>query len=282
MLIDLHTHSNASDGTDSPEDLVRAAAGAGLDVIALTDHDTFAGSAEATLAGVTLGVSVVTGVEISCAHNGISLHMLGYWPNTQHPGLASELDKNRDDRVPRAREMVRLLAEAGHEITWEQVQAQVAEGATIGRPHLADALVAEGIVKDRDEAFATLLHNDSAFYVKHQVTDPVEAIRLVAAASGVTVFAHPGAGRRGRLVDDSVIEELAAAGLAGLEVDHPDHDAAARAHYRGLAGELGLIPTGSSDYHGTGKLQGLGAYTTDPDQFVALQARRVLSGSSDD
>ncbi len=272
MRIDLHTHSSASDGTDRPADLVRAAAAAGLTTVALTDHDTFAGIDEALAAGTAYGVEVVPGVEISCAVNGISLHLLGYWPDRTHPELATELLLNRDDRIPRAKEIVRRLAAAGYAITWADVEGHVAEGATVGRPHIADTLVSAGVVPDRDAAFADLLNARSPYYATHHATDPVEAIGLVAAAGGVTVFAHPGAGKRGRLVSDDVVEELAAAGLAGLEVDHPDHDDDARAHYADLARSLGLLATGSSDYHGTGKLQGLGENTTDPEVFAALRA----------
>ncbi len=269
MRIDLHTHSTASDGTDRPADLVRAALGAGLDVVALTDHDTLSGLSEAQ--SVAAGaIQLIPGVEISCVNQGISLHLLGYWPDPQHPALSAELELNRDDRVPRAQEMVRQLAEAGYPITWADVERQISPGATVGRPHLADALVARGVVPDRDAAFADLLHNDSSFYVSHHATEPAEAIRLVTAAGGVVVFAHPGAGRRGRLVSDQVIADLATVGLAGLEVDHPDHDVQARLHYGALAKELGLVGTGSSDFHGTGKLQQLGACTTDPDALARL------------
>ncbi len=279
MRIDLHTHSTASDGTDRPAALVRAAAEADLDVVALTDHDTFAGLHDAAVAGTELGVEVVPGVEISCAIDGISLHLLGYWCDADHADLAGELLLNRDDRVPRAQEIVRRLAGAGHPITWSDVESEVSAGATVGRPHIADALVRLGVVPDRDAAFADLLHNDSPFYATHHATDPVTAIRLVRAAGGVAVFAHPGAGRRGRLVSDGVVESLAAAGLSALEVDHPDHDEDARAHYRGLAESLGLLVTGSSDYHGTGKLQGLGACTTDPDVFSELSSRAAPGDS---
>jgi 3',5'-nucleoside bisphosphate phosphatase len=279
MRIDLHTHSTASDGTDRPAALVHAAAEAELDVVALTDHDTFAGLPDAEVAGQELGVDVVPGVEISCAIDGISLHLLGYWCDPKHADLAAELSLNRDDRVPRAQEIVRRLADAGHPVTWSDVEAEVTAGATVGRPHIADALVTLGLVPDRDAAFADLLHNDSPFYATHHATDPVEAIRLVRAAGGVAVFAHPGAGRRGRLVSDQVVEFLAAAGLSALEVDHPDHDEEARAHYRRLAGSLELLVTGSSDYHGTGKLQGIGACTTDPDVFSELSSRAAPTGS---
>ncbi len=273
MLIDLHTHSRVSDGTDSPAELVRRAAASGMDVVALTDHDTLAGTPEAIAAGVEVGIDVVPGVEISCAIDGISLHLLGYWPDPDLPALAAELSLNRDDRVPRAKEIVRRLAEADYPIRWEDVEAQTSRGATVGRPHIADALVARGVVPDRDAAFADLLHNDSRFYATHHATDPVDAIQLIAEAGGVSVFAHPGAGRRGRVVDDAVVETLASAGLVGIEVDHPDHDEQARAHYADLAANLGLLTTGSSDYHGTGKLQGLAACTTDPVVFAELRAR---------
>ncbi len=273
MLIDLHTHSRVSDGTDSPTELVYRAAQAGIDVVALTDHDTLAGTREAIKAGAEAGVEVVPGVEISCAIDGISLHLLGYWPDPNDTDLDAELLLNRDDRVPRAKEIVRRLVAAGHDISWDDVEAQIGAGATVGRPHIADALVAQGVVPDRDAAFADLLHNNSPFYATHHATDPVKAVQLVAAAGGVSVFAHPGAGRRGRLVDDGVVETLAAAGLAGLEVNHPDHDAEARAHYSSLASQLGLLATGSSDYHGTGKLQGLAACTTDPAVYAELAAR---------
>ena len=278
MGIDLHTHSNVSDGTDRPAELVRAAAAAGLTTIALTDHDTLAGVDEAVGAGTAAGVDVVPGVEISCAHDGISLHLLGYWPDPAHPALAAELLLNRDDRIPRAQEIVRRLADAGYPITWADVEAHITAGATVGRPHIADTLVTLGVVPDRDAAFATLLSDGSPFYATHHATDPVEAVRLVTAAGGVTVFAHPGAGRRGRLVTDDVVATLAAAGLAGLEVDHPDHDLAERAHYGDLARSLGLLATGSSDYHGTGKLQGIGACTTDPEVFAALRDRVPAGG----
>lgn len=280
MRIDLHTHSSVSDGTDTPGELVRAAAAAGLDVVALTDHDTLAGVEAARAAAEPYVLEVVPGVEVSCVVDGISLHLLGYWPDPAHPGLAAELALNRDDRVPRAQEIVRRLAAAGHPITWDDVLRHVADGATVGRPHVADTLVDLGVVPDRDTAFATLLHNESPFYVTHHATDPAEAVRLVAAAGGATVFAHPGAGRRGRLVDDDVVVRLAAAGLAGLEVDHPDHDEVARAHYRVLAAELGLLTTGSSDYHGTGKLQGIGACTTAPEVFEALRDRAARGSAA--
>lgn len=272
VLIDLHTHSNASDGTDDPASLVRAAREAGLDVVALTDHDTVRGWAEAA-AALPAGLTLVPGAEISCALRGVSLHLLAYLFDPRDEALAEEMGLAYDDRVPRAQEIVRLLAEAGYPVAWQDVMDRTEPGATVGRPHIADALVAAGVVADRDAAFADLLHSHSRFYVRHYAADPVRAVRLVRAAGGVPVFAHPAASRRGRTVGDDVIAELAEAGLAGLEVDHRDNAPEDRARLRGLARELGLLVTGSSDYHGEGKPNRLGENTTDPDVFDALVAQ---------
>ena len=272
VLIDLHTHSSASDGTDSPGALMQAARDAGLDVVALTDHDTTQGWAEAATV-LPDGLTLVPGAEISCAVGGVSLHLLAYLFDPDDEALAAEMARAADDRVPRAREIVRLLAEAGHPVEWQDVVDQTEPGATVGRPHIADALVAAGVVPDRDAAFADLLHNASPFYVRHYAVDPVRAVRLVRAAGGVPVFAHPAAARRGRTVGDDVIAELAAAGLAGLEVDHRDNPAEDRERLRGLARELGLLVTGSSDYHGTGKPNRLGEHTTAPEVLEAIVAQ---------
>lgn len=269
MRIDLHTHSTASDGTDSPAELVLAAAVAGLDVVALTDHDTFSGFAAAAAADVA-GVRLVPGVEVSCVAGDVPFHLLAYGCDPLDPALGAELALNRDDRVPRAMEITRRLGAAGFPLTWEDVLAQVPDGATVGRPHLADALVAAGVVRDRDEAFATLLPDGSPYVVGHHYVDHRAIVGLVRRAGGVAVVAHVGASSRGRLISDDVVEELAADGLVGIEVDHPDHDFSTRERLRLLAKRLGLLPTGSSDYHGTGKKQGLGAETTEPAVFEAL------------
>jgi 3',5'-nucleoside bisphosphate phosphatase len=281
VLIDLHAHSSASDGTDSPADLVAAAAEAGLDVVALTDHDTFTGWDDALAAAAARsGVRVLPGVEMSCALDGISLHVLGYLPDPTYGPLVDELARTRGDRVPRAREIVRRLAADGYPLSWQDVLAQVGPEGTVGRPHIADALVAAGVVASRDEAFDGLLHDRSRYYVRHYAADPLRAIRLVREAGGVSVFAHPAASSRGRVVTDDAIARMAAAGLAGLEVDHPDHDQAARLHLRGLAGELGLLTTGSSDYHGAGKAARLAQETTAPEVYEALLARVSGDGAA--
>jgi predicted metal-dependent phosphoesterase TrpH len=275
--IDLHTHSSASDGTDSAGDLVRAAAAAGLDVVALTDHDTTSGWGDARSALSTLSTSgrpanlrLVPGAEISCSVRGVSVHLLAYLFDPADEELAAEMRRAYDDRVPRAMEIVRLLGEAGHAITWADVLAQTEPGTTIGRPHVADAMVAAGVVPDRDAAFADYLHNDGPFYVRHYAVDPERAVRLVRAAGGVPVLAHPAADTRGRTVTDADISALAAAGLAGIEVDHRDNPPAARERLRGLARDLGLLTTGASDYHGTGKPNRLGEHTTSVEVFQAL------------
>lgn len=271
--IDLHTHSTASDGTQPPADLVADAARAGLTTVALTDHDTTAGWGEAEDAAVRLGVHLVRGIEVSCSHRGISIHLLGYLVDPEHEGLVAELVHARESRVTRLERMVERLAADGIPVTMKDVRAQVTPGATVGRPHIADALVARGVVPSRDEAFTRYLHNSSRYYVSHYAPDPVRAVELVRAAGGVAVMAHPFAGRRGRVVDDAVIRRMAGAGMAGLEVDHRDHDEAEREHGRRLAAELDLLVTGSSDYHGTGKLNRLGENTTAPDVLAAIEAQ---------
>ncbi|CAM5641954.1 PHP domain-containing protein OS=Streptomyces alboniger OX=132473 GN=CP975_23400 PE=4 SV=1 [Streptomyces alboniger] len=272
MRVDLHTHSTASDGTDSPAELVRNAAAAGLDVVALTDHDTTRGYAEA-IAAVPEGLTLVTGAELSCRIDGVSMHMLAFLFDPEEPALLAERELVRDDRVPRARGMVAKLNELGVPVTWEQV-ARIAGDGSVGRPHVATALVELGVVPTVSDAFTEewLADGGRAHVAKHE-TDPFEAIRLVKSAGGVTVFAHPAAAKRGRTVPDSAIAEMAAAGLDGIEADHMDHDVDARMRLRGLAKELGLLVTGSSDYHGSRKTVSLGEYTTDPEVYGEITRR---------
>jgi len=276
MRIDLHVHSNASDGTDSPGDLVRKAFALGLDGVALTDHDTTAGHCEAAVAVRALSSEggrrfvVVPGAEISCTLGEVSLHLLGYLFDPEDPDLAAELDLLRTDRVRRARAMVDKLVGFGAPIAWDDVSA-IAGNGVVGRPHVARALVAAGVVADVSAAFVPEWIGDGGrAYVEKYSLKPARAIALVKAAGGVTVFAHPGAAGRGEIVDVSAIETFAAAGLDGLEVDHPDHDASTRARLRDIATDLGLLVTGSSDYHGSMKETELGANTTDADVVDAL------------
>ncbi|MFE9704337.1 PHP domain-containing protein [Streptomyces sp. NPDC005930] len=272
MRIDLHTHSTASDGTDTPAQLVRKAAATGLDVVALTDHDTTRGHAEA-VAALPEGLTLVTGAELSCRLDGISMHMLAYLFDPEEPALLAERELVRDDRVPRARAMVARLNELGVPVTWEQV-ARIAGEGSVGRPHVASALVELGVVPTVNDAFTPqwLADGGRAHVAKHE-TDPFEALRLIKGAGGVAVFAHPAAAKRGRTVPETAIADLAAAGLDGIEVDHMDHDEQTRARLRGTAKELGLLVTGSSDYHGSRKTCVLGEYTTDPEVYGEITRR---------
>ncbi|MEU2396385.1 PHP domain-containing protein [Streptomyces pseudogriseolus] len=272
MRIDLHTHSTASDGTDTPAELVRKAAAAGLDVVALTDHDTTRGHADA-LAALPHGLTLVTGAELSCRLDGVSMHLLAYLFDPEEPALLAERELVRDDRVPRAQGMIAKLNELGVPVTWDQV-ARIAGDGSVGRPHVASALVELGVVDSVNDAFTPewLADGGRAYMPKHE-TDPFEAVRLVKNAGGVAVFAHPAAVKRGRTVPESAIAELAEAGLDGIEVDHMDHDPDTRARLRGLAGELGLLVTGSSDYHGSRKTCVLGEFSTDPEVYGEITRR---------
>ena len=269
--IDLHTHSSASDGTTSPEALVRAAAAADLDVVALTDHDTTEGW-EAAADALPAGLQLVRGAEISCSRDGISLHLLGYLFDPEDPPLAEQLKVLRDSRLDRAARMVAMLAADGHAVSWEQVR-ELADG-TVGRPHVALALIDAGLVTSIEEAFTPdWIGTRGRYWVGKHELDVLDAMQLVRAAGGVTVFAHPGADARGRTVGDDVIEEMAAAGLDGLEVDHVDHTPETRGRLRDMASALGLLVTGSSDFHGANKAVRLGEYSTAPAVFDELSSR---------
>ena len=288
MRIDLHVHSNASDGTDSPEAVVRQAFELGLDGVGLTDHDTVAGHAAAVTAVNALASGdgarpfvVVPGAEISCTLGGTSLHLLAYLFDVTDSDLATEFELLRTDRVRRARAMVDKLMSLGAPISWDQVAAIAGDGV-VGRPHVARALVAAGVVDEVSAAFTPMWIGDGGrAYVDKYALAPARAIALVRAAGGVSVFAHPGASSRGDIVGAAEIEALAAAGLDGIEVDHPDHDEPTRQRLRDIAHDLDLLVTGSSDYHGSVKTTQLGANTTAPDVLDALigraKAGRVIS-----
>jgi predicted metal-dependent phosphoesterase TrpH len=286
VLIDLHTHSNASDGTDSPSELIDKAISKGLDVIALTDHDTVGGWDEATAAlkyhESNSKLELVLGSEVSCqGEDGTSIHMLGLLFDPNYAPLISEFEKTRENRVTRMSRIISRLNEAGIEITIEEVNAQKRGDATLGRPHLADALVARGHVASREEAFNIFLHNGSKFYINHYSPSPEVAIRLIKEAGGVAVIAHPLASRSGRKIDLGTLNQLIQAGLDGIEVDHRDHNEMERSELMRLAIEHNLVVTGSSDYHGTGKMNQLAEFTTHPEQWERLEARakvrRVVS-----
>ncbi|GAA2142361.1 PHP domain-containing protein [Actinomadura napierensis] len=271
MRIDLHCHSDVSDGTRPPAEVVRRARANGVDVLALTDHDTVAGWDEAA-AALPDGLTLVPGVELSCKHDGRSLHMLGYLFDPSEPVLAAELARIRDDRVIRARTMVDRLRELGADVTWERVR-ELARGEAVGRPHIARAMIEAGVVATPDEAFTPdWIAEGGRAHADRYALDPERAIRLVRAAGGVCVLAHPRTRRGGYVFSDEVIAALAAAGLAGIEIDHPDQDAGERAALRALARDLGLAATGSSDDHGALTGDRLGAETTAPGAFAALTA----------
>jgi predicted metal-dependent phosphoesterase TrpH len=276
MRIDLHAHSTASDGTDTPAELMVAAATAGLDVVAITDHDTTAGWIPA-VEWLPAGLTVIRGAEFSCRHladdgRAISLHVLGYLFDPDHEALKADRARLRENRRGRGRAIVDNMAADGIPITWQRVQELAGAGA-VGRPHIGRALVELGIVPDVNAAFADLLSSRSKYYVPKADSDVFDVITMINAAGGVAVFAHPLARRRGPVVDDAVIADLAAAGLAGIEVEHPDHSPEDRAHLRELSGRLGLIGTGSSDYHGTNKSTPIGACTTPDTAYEALIAQ---------
>lgn len=253
-MIDLHAHTTCSDGTDTPLALVKKAAASGITVLGVTDHDSTSGWTEATSA-LHGNLQLALGAEVSClTTDGISVHMLGLLFDGENQALQKLLSDSRDTRIPRMKKMIENLQAAGYEISLEDVQAATPDGATVGRPHLADALVAKKIVKSRDEAFTDLLHNDSPFYVSHFAPTPEDAIKAIRVAGGVAVIAHPFASRRGQTLDANAFAPLVAAGLNGIEVFHRDQSADERSQLLAVASELGLVVTGSSDYHGTGKL----------------------------
>ena len=264
-VVDLHTHSVCSDGTEPPSQVVAAAARAGVDVIALTDHDVATGWAEADAAGRDHGVVVVPGIEVSCSWRGVSVHLLAYLPDPEDRALREALTASRESRDSRLRVMVERLAADGFPVDYDDVLASAGDGVSLGRPHVADALVRGGVFAHRDEAFADVLAPTSPYYVTHAAPDPVRATELVVGAGGVAVIAHPFASSRGRVVSDQVIADMVDAGMAGLEVDHRDHGPAELEHAADLVRRMGLLRTGSSDYHGTGKQNRLGEHTTAPE-----------------
>ena len=280
-MIDLHTHSSCSDGTDTPFALVKKALSAGVTTLGLTDHDSTAGWDEAITA-VAPQIELALGAEISClTSDGISVHILGLLFDSSNTELIDTLEKTRENRFGRMEKIIAKINEAGIEISMSEVLEQLSDGATLGRPHLADALIKKGVVASREEAFTQMLHNHSKYYVSHYSPTPEAVIKLIKDAGGVSVIAHPMASHRGRTISLDTFGSLIQAGLDGIEVDHRDHSAEEKTQLISLAKESKLVMTGASDYHGNGKLNLLGEYTTEPAQWQKLEeranARRVLS-----
>lgn len=269
--IDLHLHSNRSDGTETPAEVIRQAHAHGLRTIALTDHDTTAGWAEAAEAAARLGMAFIPGMEMSARDGWRSVHVLAYLFDPEHPELVAELERVREDRVGRAERIVNNISR-DYPLHWDDVLEQRRGDATVGRPHIADALVARGIVRDRVEAFDGILHPRAGYFEGHYAPDPLRVVRLIEAAGGVSIIAHPATGERQRM-PEPLIEQLITAGLGGLELDHRENTRAGRAWLRTIIDRHDLIATGSSDYHGAGKPNIPGENTTSEDMLARIIAR---------
>jgi predicted metal-dependent phosphoesterase TrpH len=282
MRIDLHTHSSVSDGTDTPAELVRRAQAVGLDVVGLTDHDTFDGLDEAVAEGDQVGVQVIRGMELSCSRHGDSVHVLAYGAAPDSPGLAVEMARVRDGRLGRLAGVLAKLAALGVPVSEAEVMAQVGDSPSVGRPHIADALIKAGHVADRQEAFDRFLADGGPAHVPRYTIELERGIDLIHQAGGLAVIAHPWGRGREHLLPANVLQALVSDhGLDGIEVDHQDHDDEIRRELRILADSLGVLATGSSDYHGTGKLDHeLGCNTTDPQAFYEIQRRLAHRKSS--
>jgi len=272
VRIDLHTHSDRSDGTDPPAELVRRAHEQGVDVLGLTDHDTAEGWQEAADAARRTGVTLVRGIEVSCRFGGYGVHLLAYLPDPTYPPLVAELQRVLDGRNARLPATLERLRRLGIDIDVDDVRAVAGETAAMGRPHVADALVALGVVRDRNAAFGRFLGPQGPAYVHRYAAELEAMICTVAEAGGVTVVAHPWASRHDHsALDERGLARLKAAGLSGIEVDHHDHPTGTRERLRELARRLELVVTGSSDHHGTGKPgHELGSLTTAPEQLERL------------
>jgi len=267
--IDLHTHSSVSDGTQAPAELVREAASLGLGAVALTDHDSTAGWAEATAAALDAGIALVPGMELSTRVDRASVHILGYLLDPADADLAAETARIRSGRRDRAERIVQRIA-VDYDLTWEDVLEQTTPGGTVGRPHIADALVARGFVSDRSTAFQTILHWRGGYFQPHYAPDPLTGVQLLTAAGGVAVLAHPATGGRARVIPERELAALVDAGLFGLEIDHRENTPDGRARLHELADRFGLAVTGSSDYHGSGKPNRLAENSTAPAVLDAI------------
>jgi predicted metal-dependent phosphoesterase TrpH len=274
--IDLHTHSSVSDGTETPAQLIRSAVAAGVGTVALTDHDSTAGWHEAFSAASGTGITVIPGMEFSTRHEWMSVHLLAYLFDATNGGIIAETARIRDARLLRAEHIVQRLA-ADYDIEWADVMAQTSAGATVGRPHIADALVAKGHVPNRSAAFASILHPSNGYYEQHYAPDPLEAVKLVRAAGGVPVLAHPGTRGRDSVVPEERLRLLVDAGLFGLEIHHRENTDSGTQRLCELAEKFGLVVTGSSDYHGDGKPNRLAENTTEPEVLERIIAEATGS-----
>lgn len=274
--IDLHAHSSVSDGTETPAELVAAGVAAGLGVLAITDHDSTAGWDQAFVAAHGTGLEIVPGIELSTQLDFASVHILGYLVDPLDADLVEATAAIRSERLHRAEAMVARIG-VDYALDWDDVLAQTTPGATVGRPHIADALVARGHVPDRTAAFDTILHWQAGYYRPHEAPPPVEGVRLITNAGGVAVIAHPGARGPQRVLSDARMRALVDAGLFGLELDHRDNPPSSRKHWTELADRFGLATTGSSDYHGAGKPNRLAENTTAPEVYAAIVARATGS-----
>jgi predicted metal-dependent phosphoesterase TrpH len=269
---DLHAHSNRSDGTLAPGEVMSLAARRDLAGVALTDHDTFEGLSDAAAAADALGLDFVPGIEFSAEYDGASLHILGYWVDPADPAVNAELDRLTATRFRRGELIVEKLQELGFEIDFDRVR-EIAGGQTIGRPHVAQAMVEAGIVATETEAFERYISDDGPAYVPKHALEPMEALRLIRSAGGACVLAHPGMWRGTGSVPEELIERMAAAGMMGLEVWHPDHDEGARERYAALASRLDLVATSASDCHGERFGYRLGTERTDEGTYAELRQR---------
>lgn len=273
---DLHTHSVLSDGTTTPTEIARLAAASGLSGFALTDHDTVAGWDEARDAARASGIGFIPGMEVTCDDAGRSRHLLAYYVNPAEGELFAAIEAVRRSRLSRAKEMVRRL-QRDYKISWDALFDTAGDAVSVGRPHIADALVAAGYATDRGDAFARILHPGSPYYLDTLALNIVQAIRLVREAGGVPVLAHPAAVRQRQPVSAAALTEYAAAGLIGVEVQHPEHVAEWQEQIAAHTAELGLCQTGASDYHGEGKPNRLGECTTPFTTVAKLAAAAGVS-----
>jgi len=269
---DLHSHSSRSDGTLGPAEVMVLAAQRDLAGVALTDHDTFDGLKEAAATAEDLGLEFVPGIEFSAEYDGASLHILGYWVDPDDLEIEAELLRLTATRFRRGEMIVEKLRELGFDVSLERV-LELAGGEAIARPHIAQAMVEAGIVTDEKEAFDRYISDEGLAYVPKHALPPLDALRLIGQAGGVCVLAHPGMWRGSDTVPDALIEEMATAGMVGIEVRHPDHDEEMRAKYAAMAERLDLVATAASDCHGERYGFRMGEERTDAEAFAELKRR---------